>query len=107
MVVSDQSQLRSLREWLRQVPGVEVTQIPGKPNNHEQGVWDVLQMAAAGGGVLAVAIRTLPEFLKSRRSDLKITVTTPDEEDITVEATNVDQVLPILERLLDGQRPRP
>ncbi|MDQ2879891.1 MAG: hypothetical protein M3Y48_01180 [Actinomycetota bacterium] len=65
--VSDQAELRSLREHLRRIPGVEVTQIPGKPGPAEQGAWDVVQVLAAGGGVLAVVVKTLPEFIRSRR----------------------------------------
>lgn len=53
--VSDPGELRSLREHLRRVPGVEITQIPGTPADGELGVWDVLQVVATGSGALAVA----------------------------------------------------
>ncbi|WP_410011210.1 effector-associated constant component EACC1 [Streptomyces nigrescens] len=67
-------EFRSLREWLRRVPGVAVSQVPGMPGVGEQGAWDILQLTAASGGGLAVAVKTLPDFLRSRRSSLKVTV---------------------------------
>ncbi len=39
--VSDPVELRSLREHLRRIPGVKVSQIPGIPGSGEQGAWDV------------------------------------------------------------------
>lgn len=96
--VSDPAELRSLREHLRRVPGVEVTQLPGRPGPGEQGVWDVLQVLAAGSGVLAVAIKTLPEFIRSRRSDVTITLETSDRK-ATVTAKNVDDATSIVDKL--------
>ncbi|MFF7940789.1 hypothetical protein ACFZC5_13840 [Nocardia gamkensis] len=72
--VSDPAELRSLREHLRRIPGVEVTQVAGGPGLGEQGAWDLLQVLAAGGGVLAVTIKTLPEFIRSRRSNVTVTL---------------------------------
>lgn len=95
--VSDPAELRSLREHLRRVPGVEVTQIPGRPGPGEQGAWDLLQVLAAGGGVLAVAIKTLPEFIRSRRSDVTVTLESGDRS-ATVTATNVDDATSIVDK---------
>lgn len=97
--VSDPGELRSLREHLRRVPGVEVTQMPGVPADGELGAWDVLQVAAVGGGALAVAIRTLPEFIRSRRSDVTVTVKSKDRT-VTVTATNVDDAIAIVDKSL-------
>jgi hypothetical protein len=52
-------------------------------------------------GVL-VAIRTLPEFIRSRRSCVKVTVTTAERE-VVLEANNVKDVMPILDRMVDDQ----
>lgn len=90
--VSDPAERRSLREHLRRIPGVAVSQIPGRPGSGEQGAWDVLQLVAASGGVFAVAIKTLPEFIRSRRSDVTITVTSGDRS-ATVTATNIDDAM--------------
>lgn len=47
------------------------------------------------------AIKVLPEFLRSRKTGLSITMTVKGER-FNLTATNVDEVMPILERLLDG-----
>ncbi|WP_381805347.1 hypothetical protein [Streptomyces niveus] len=99
--LSDPGELRSLREHLGRAPGVEITQIPGKPADKELGTWDVLQIAAAGTGALAVAVRTLPAFIRSRRSNVSVTVKTADRT-VTITADNVDEVIPLVERALDG-----
>ncbi|MGW7530620.1 effector-associated constant component EACC1 [Streptomyces sp. NPDC054783] len=101
MSVSDPGELRSLREHLRRVPGVEVTQIPGGPADGELGVWDVLQVVAAGSGALAVAVRTLPAFIRSRRSNVSVTVKTTDRT-VTITVNNVDDAMPIVEKALDA-----
>ncbi|MFE9324963.1 hypothetical protein ACIHDR_19000 [Nocardia sp. NPDC052278] len=66
--LSDIVELSSLREHLARVPGVEVRQVGVPPMPGEQGAWDFLQVAAAGGGALVVAIKTIPEFLPMRMS---------------------------------------
>ncbi|MGT2527025.1 effector-associated constant component EACC1 [Streptomyces nojiriensis] len=99
--VSDPSELRSLREHLRQVPGVDVGQAPGIPGEGELGVWDVLQLTAVGSGALAVAVRTLPAFIRSRRSSVTVTVKTAGKT-VTVTAQNVDEAMPIVEKALDA-----
>lgn len=74
VTVSDPVELRSLREHLRRVSGAEVVQVPGKPAPGEQGALDVLEVLAGGSSVLAVVIKTLPDFIRSRRSDISVTV---------------------------------
>lgn len=97
--VSDPSELRSLREHLRRIPGVDITQIPGVPGPGEQGSWDALQILAGSSGVLAVAIKTLPEFIRSRRSDVTITVKSKDRT-VTVTATNIDDAQSMVDKSL-------
>ncbi|MFD4834110.1 hypothetical protein ACFWPV_30360 [Streptomyces uncialis] len=104
MSVSDPSELRSLREHLRRVPEVDVSQISGTPGDGELGAWDALQVVAAGSGVLAVAIRTLPAFIRSRRSDITVTVETADRT-VTITGNNIDEAMPIVEKALDAERP--
>lgn len=99
--VSDPGELRSLREHLRRIPGIEVHQIAGRPAPGEQGAWDALQILAAGGGALAIALRTIPAFVRSRRSDVSVTVTT-EAKTVTVTASNVNEVMLILEKALDA-----
>jgi len=102
LIISDQSQLGHLQAYLSgAVPEVRVQRVSGQPSAGELGALDVLEVLAVGGGggVLA-AIRVLPEFLRSRRSSLSIS-TTIKGKPFTITATNIDDVTPILERLLD------
>jgi hypothetical protein len=96
--VSDYGQIGSLYEWLRSVPDVQVDRIPGTPGEREMGAVDVLTVLAGSGGLIA-AIRVIPEFLKSRRSSISITVTVNGEK-FSVTASNVKDALPILERAI-------
>ena len=96
--VSDPSQLRPLKEWLRGQPDARIVQTTGVPAVGKQGALDALTVLAGSSGLVAV-IRVLPEFIRSRRSNLRIEITAKDERYI-VDAGNVEQVLPILEKLL-------
>jgi hypothetical protein len=99
--ISDQSQLRPLQSSLElTVPGLRVARVAGQPRAGEQGALDVITILASSSGLVA-AIKVLPEFLKSRRTGL-IIKTTVKGHPFTLEATNVDQVMPILEKLLDA-----
>ena len=79
---------------------VDVQRVAGEPEAGEQGALDVVVLVASSSGLVA-AIKVLPEFLKSRRTGLSITASVKGES-FTLTATNVDEVMPILERLLDG-----
>jgi len=101
LAVSDQSELSSLEVLLRlAAPDAAVSRISGLPDHGELGALDVLA-AVAGSSGLVTAIRVLPEFLRSRRSGLAVTVTAKNRS-VTLEASNIDEVMPILEKLLDG-----
>ncbi|MFI6317563.1 hypothetical protein ACIBG8_08585 [Nonomuraea sp. NPDC050556] len=101
ITVSDPSQLRSLRGWLERAPGIRVEQAAGTPGPGEQGAADVLVLLAGGGGALAVAIKTLPDFIRSRRSDIELTLKTEGKE-ITVSAKNADDIQAIVDAFLDA-----
>jgi hypothetical protein len=101
--VSDQAQLGYLQEYLSlAAPEAKALRVAGHPGVGEQGTLDVLELllAGGGGGGLLAAIRVLPEFLRSRRSSLSITATVKGQP-VTITAINIDEVMPILERLLD------
>jgi hypothetical protein len=100
--VSDPSEQRSLRDWLERVPGVQVEQTAVPPGHGEQGAADVLTVLASGGGVLAVAIRTLPEFIRSRRPTLTLTMKIKDGKEYTLHADNLDELPAFIEKLLDA-----
>ncbi|MEU7640942.1 hypothetical protein AB0C11_33575 [Streptomyces sp. NPDC039016] len=99
LTVSDPSQLAALRDWMSGQPEVDVAAVSGTPGPGELGVLDVLVVLAGSSGVVG-AIRTLPDFIRSRRSGIRIEATV-DGQPFVLDATNVDEVMPILERLLD------
>ncbi|MFF1400818.1 hypothetical protein ACFVZD_44740 [Streptomyces sp. NPDC058287] len=99
--VSDQAETRSLREHLRRNRNITVEQCAGAPGPGEQGVWDFLQVTAASGGMLVIAIKTLPDFIRSRRADVSVTVKT-DEKEIVITAANTEDALRLMEKALHG-----
>ncbi|WP_199840462.1 effector-associated constant component EACC1 [Streptomyces sp. AS58] len=101
LAVSREGELNSLRTWLdlAAIPGVDVRRVAGTPGPGEQGALDTLTVLATSTALVA-AIRILPEFLRARRSDLSVTVTVRGKK-LTVDARNVEEVMPILEKLLD------
>ncbi|MEU2870597.1 hypothetical protein ABZ769_15540 [Streptomyces olivoreticuli] len=98
--VSNPAELRSLREHLRRIPDVTTVQASGTSGPTEQGAWDTLQVLGASSGVLAVAIKTLPEFIRSRRSDVTVTVKSRGRS-VTVTATNIKDALAVVEASRD------
>ncbi|HXL89545.1 MAG TPA: hypothetical protein VN969_11335 [Streptosporangiaceae bacterium] len=89
LTLSDQSQLRALREFLSWAsPGARVLQIQRL---------DMLTLLAPGGALLAT-VRMLPEFL-SPRETLTITIAI-DGTSVTLTATNIAEVLPALNTLI-------
>jgi hypothetical protein len=99
LAVSDQSQLPLLRDCLRAQPGVWVQVRPGSPGLGQQGVLDVVTVLAGSSGLVA-AIKVLPEFIRSRRSGLRVETTVRGEK-FVLDASNVDDALALIERLLD------
>jgi len=102
LAISDPSQFSALRDWMRGQPGVRVAMIPATPGPGELGTLDLVSVLVGSGGVVAAlktAIKTLPDFIKARRTGLRIE-TTVKGQPFVLDATNVDEVMPILERLL-------
>jgi hypothetical protein len=99
LAVSDASQLEALSKWMRGQPGIDVAVAAGPPGPGVPGALDLLSVAAGRSGVVA-AIRTLPEFIRTRRSGFRIELAVRGER-FFIDATNVEEVLPLLERLLD------
>jgi hypothetical protein len=99
--VSDYSQLGPLVDYLRlAVPEVRVSRSPGRTGRGEQGALDVL-MIAADSSVLVALVNVLPAFLRSRKAGLSVTVTANGKK-LTVTADNAEEVLPVLDRFLNG-----
>ncbi|MEU7737323.1 hypothetical protein AB0B51_30270 [Streptomyces griseus] len=84
-------------------------QVLRRPGAGELGAAEVIQLLVPSSAVLAVAIRTLPAFIKSRRSSVTVKLTREDRT-VTISGGNLDdpqKVLEIVERLLgDDERAR-
>lgn len=101
LTVLDPSQLGPLQGFLSwATPGTGVSRIAGEPGVGEQGALDVLVLLASSSG-LVTAIKVLPEFLKARKTGLTITAMVKGKP-FKMTATNVDQVMPILEKILNA-----
>ena len=99
--VSDYAQLSSLADYLRlAAPGVRVTRSPGRTRRGEQGALDVL-MIAADSSVLVAVVKVLPEFLRSRKPRMSVTVAAKGKR-LTVTADNAEDIIPVIDRFMDG-----
>ncbi|WP_051969288.1 effector-associated constant component EACC1 [Kitasatospora azatica] len=99
--VSDPTELRALRSLLGRIQGLEVVQRAGRPAEGELGAWDVLQVAAASGGLLVAAVGAIPEFIRSRRTEVTVTIKRDDQE-IAVTAANAEDALRLVDKALNG-----
>lgn len=99
LAVSELAELGVLRAWLSQVSQLELEIAPGTPGPGEQGVQDVLTVLASAPALIA-AVKVLPEFIRSRRSGFRIEATVRGRK-FVVDATNSEDLLAALERLLD------
>jgi hypothetical protein len=97
--VSDPGQLGSLAEYLRlAVPEVRVTRVAGRAGPGEQGALDVL-MIAADSSVLVAAVQVLPQFLRSRKPGVTVTVTVKGKQrQLTVTAQDAEDLRPVIEK---------
>jgi hypothetical protein len=97
--LSDNAQLSSLQGTLSLLPTTRVKRAAGSPPRPgELGAADYLS-AIGGSSALLMLIRMLPDFLRARRSDLNVEVSYKGKT-VRVDATNLDQVMPILEMML-------
>ena len=99
--ISDHSQLGPLAEYLRlTTPGARVTHGPGRSGRGEQGALDVL-MIAADSSVIVAAVKAIPEFLRSRKKGMSVTIATKGKR-LTVTTDNAEEAMPIIDRFLNG-----
>jgi|HubBroStandDraft_2_1064218.scaffolds.fasta_scaffold158404_2 hypothetical protein len=101
LAVDDPAEVGSLKSFVKlAAPGAQVSALAGSPAKYELGVLDVLAIVGSSS-VLAAVIQVLPEFLRSRKPGMSITVSIKGDE-VTVTVANVDAELPDLKRRLDG-----
>jgi hypothetical protein len=88
--------LAELHEWLRQEPEFRgrVAPVVPDPQPGELGViTDLLSVAVGGGGALTVLAASLKAFFaQPRRSDVRITIRTPDGRSVEIDAKRVNDV---------------
>ena len=102
--VSEQADVGPLFRRLGTVPEATVTRRRSGPDEGELGVVETLQLLVPSAAVLTVAIRTLPAFIRSRRSSVTVTLTRGDRS-VTITGENLDdpqKVFEITDRLLDN-----
>lgn len=97
--ISDNAELRSLQRTLSLAQGTQVERRPGTPAPDALGAVDYLTAIGSSAGLITL-IKMLPDFLRARRADLSVTITQKGKT-ICVNAKNVDEVMPILTRMLD------
>ncbi|WP_243787699.1 effector-associated constant component EACC1 [Saccharopolyspora gloriosae] len=105
VTLSEPADTGPLFRRLRTVPGTTVTRERSGPGHGELGVVEALQLLVPSATVLAIAIRTLPVFIMSRRSSVTVTLTRKDRS-VTVTAENLDDphtVLQFAEHLLGDE----
>ncbi|TXL86651.1 hypothetical protein [Streptomyces sp. IB2014 016-6] len=89
LTVSEPGDVGPLFRRLSTVPDAIVTRRRSAPDEGELGVIEMLQLLVPSSAVLVVAIRTLPAFIRSRRSSVTVTVTR-GEQSVTVTGDNLD-----------------
>jgi hypothetical protein len=96
--VSDPAEIGALYNRLREVTDVEVARTSGQPAPGELGAVDWLSVAGSSTALLA-AVRTIPAYLRARRSGMSVK-TTIKGKDFILTLDNVQNVMPIIERLI-------
>jgi len=100
VTVSNAAEIGALHDRFSHVSDVQVTRTPGQPGAGEQGgALDILTAIGSSGGLIAL-IRTIPGYLRARRSGLSVHTTIKGKE-FKLTLDNVDDVIPIIERLLN------
>ncbi|MET8922705.1 hypothetical protein ABZW26_09895 [Streptomyces sp. NPDC004623] len=94
--VSEPADVGPLYRRLSPLAGLEVSRVRSGPGEGQLGVVEVLQLLVPSAAVLTVAIRTLPAFIKSRRSSVTVTLTR-GKRSVTVTVENSDDPQTILE----------
>ena len=100
--VSDYAQLGSLAEYLHlAVPTVHVTRSAGCAGPGEQGALDVLSIVA-DSSVLVAVIKVLPEFLRSRKPGVTVTVTVKGRRrQLTVTSEDSEDARSVIDKFFD------
>lgn len=94
-----ETELAALSGWLhgeRELDGAVSVQ-RAVPGERDLGAaLDVISVAVGSGGIGVALAQSLTAWLRSRRPDVRLTVSTEDGRSVEVEASNVTDPLPLL-----------
>jgi hypothetical protein len=91
----------SLYTWLNRTRGVRVELLSKPPRCGEQGAAiECISVALGSGGIGMALAQTLKTWLESRQSSVKMRIRRSDGgQDVELDASNVNEIMPILERI--------
>lgn len=92
--ISDPAELTALARWLGQQDSVRVEREAAAIEPGALGLPDLLVLFGGGSTVLG-ALKILPDFIRSRRSDVHVEVTVKGER-VTIDAKNAGKELQAL-----------
>ena len=98
--VSDPAQLNALPRWIEGNGPLRAERVSAPSGPGELGMSDIVTAVGSSGALIA-AIKVLPEFIRSRRSDFHIEATVKGERFI-MDVKNADeQIAKIIEKLTE------
>lgn len=99
--VADPDDFDVLFDELRGTPGIAVEAVPAPPAEGEQGsTLDFLTVACSGGAITA-ALQLVRSVVESRGPKFSLKVRSGKQR-LEINATNVEEMLPLLKELMDG-----
>ncbi|WP_369690057.1 effector-associated constant component EACC1 [Nocardia harenae] len=108
ILISEPSELLSLKKYVQSVGNVSVDRVHGDVGAGHLGAVDHIEIAAGTVAVIGVALRALPEFIRSRRSDVSLTIRLDSNVDehrqLTLNVKNLAGADDLIEKFLDGRR---
>lgn len=102
VTVSEPAGAGPLFRRLSTIPDATVTRHRSSPEDGKLGITETLHLLVPSAAVLTVVIRTLPAFIRSRRSSVSVTITRGDRS-VTFEGENLpdpEKAFEIADRLL-------
>jgi len=98
--ISDPAELTALARWLGSQDGVRVQREAATIEPGHLGIPDLLVLFGGGSTVLG-ALKMLPDFIRSRRSDIHVEVTVKGER-VIIDAKNANKALEALAERVIG-----
>ncbi|MFE3665322.1 hypothetical protein ACFXOR_20475 [Streptomyces sp. NPDC059164] len=105
VTVSEPADVGPLFRRLSAIPDATVNRHRAGPEDGRLGVSDTLHLLVPSAAVLTVVVRTLPSFIRSRRSSVSVTITRGGRS-VSIDGKNLpdlEQVIEITDRLLGDE----